>query len=60
MSGVLWETIAAAPRSLQLCLTLCDLMDCNPPGSCVHESFLTRTLEWVAVPSSGEYSRPRG
>ena len=23
-------------KSLQLCLTLCDFMDCSPPGSSVH------------------------
>ena len=26
-------------KSLQLCLTLCDPMDCSPPGSCVHGIF---------------------
>ena len=35
------------------CLTLCDPMDCNPPGSSVHEIFQIRILEWVAV----SYSR---
>ena len=33
----------------QLCLTLCDLMDCSPPGSFVHGVFQARTLEWVAI-----------
>ena len=28
--------VAAAAKSLQLCLTLCDLMECNPTGSSVH------------------------
>ena len=36
----------------QLCLTLCDPMDCSPPGSCVHRILQTRILEWVAMPSS--------
>ena len=27
---------AAAAESLQSCLTLCDPMDCSPPGSSVH------------------------
>ena len=28
--------------------TLCDPMDCSPPGSTVHEIFQTRILEWVS------------
>ena len=31
----------------QLCPTLCDPMDCSPPGSSVH--FQARILEWVAI-----------
>ena len=31
--------------------TLCDPVDCRPPGSSVHEIFQTRILEWVAVSS---------
>ena len=31
------------------CLTLCDLMDCSPPGSSVHGIFQARILEWVAI-----------
>ena len=34
-------------------LTLCDPMDCNPPGSSVHGILQARILEWVAMPSSG-------
>ena len=41
------------------CLTLCDPMDCNPPGSSVHGDSPARILEWVAVPSSRESSQPR-
>ena len=40
-------------------LTLCDLMDCSPPGSSVHWIFQARILEWVAVPSSRGSSQPR-
>ena len=32
-----------------LCLTLCNPMDCNPPGSSVHEILQSRILEWVAI-----------
>ena len=35
--------------SLKSCLTLCDPMDCSPPGSSVHGIFQTRILEWVAI-----------
>ena len=41
------------------CLTLCDPMDCNPPGSSVHGILQARTLEWVAISSSKWYSWPR-
>ena len=30
---------------LQLCLTLCDPMDCSPPDSCVHGILQARILE---------------
>ena len=29
--------------------TLCDPMDCNPPGSSVHGILQARVLEWVAI-----------
>ena len=49
----------AHAKSLQLCLTLCNPMDCRPPGSSVHGILQARTLEWVAMPSSRGSSRPR-
>ena len=33
----------------QLCLTLCDPMDCSLPGSSVRGIFQARVLEWVAI-----------
>ena len=39
-------------KSLQLCPTLCDPMDCSPPGSSDHGILQARTLEWTAMPSS--------
>ena len=33
----------------QLCLTLCDPIDCSLPGSSVHGIFQARVLEWVAI-----------
>ena len=34
------------------CPTLCDPMDCSPPGSSVHGILQARILEWVAIPFS--------
>ena len=33
----------------QSCPTLCDPMDCSPPGSSVHGILQARILEWVAI-----------
>ena len=33
----------------QLCLTLCDPLDCSPPGSSVHGISQAEVLEWVAI-----------
>ena len=43
----------------QSCLTLCDLMDCHPPGSSVHGISQARILAWVAIPFSMGSSQPR-
>ena len=43
----------------QSCPTLCDPMDCSPPGSSVHGILQARILEWVAYPFSRGYSQPR-
>ena len=54
---------AAAAKSLQSCLTLCDPIDGSPPGSPVPGILQARTLEWVAIPSpmreseKGKWSR---
>ena len=40
---------AAAAKSLQSCLTLCDPMDGGPPESPVPGILQARTLEWVAI-----------
>ena len=40
-------------------LTLCDFMDCSPPGSSVHGIFQSRILEWVSIPFSRGSHRPR-
>ena len=39
--------------------TLCNLMDCSPPGSSVYGILQARILEWVAIPFSRGLSQPR-
>ena len=39
---------AAAAKSLQSCPTLCDPMDCSPPGSYVHGILQAR--QWSGLP----------
>ena len=46
---------AAAAKSLQSCLTLCDPMDGSPPGSPVPGILQARTLEWVAISFSNAW-----
>ena len=43
----------------QSCSTLCDSVDCSPPGSSVHGIFQARVLEWVAISFSRGSSWPR-
>ena len=43
----------------QLYSTLCNPMECSPPGSSVHGILQARILEWVAVPSSTDLPNPR-
>ena len=43
----------------QSCLTLCNTMDCSPPGSADHEISQARILEWVAISFSRGSSQPR-
>ena len=48
-----WSEVA------QSCPTLCDPVDCSPPGFSVHGILQARILEWVAISFSRESSRPR-
>ena len=41
--------IAAAAKSLQSCLILCDPIDGSPPGSPIPGILQARSLEWVAT-----------
>ena len=43
------KTSAAAAKSLQSCLTLCDPIDGSPAGSSIPGILQARILEWVAI-----------
>ena len=47
--------VVAAAKSLQSCPTLCDPIDCSPPGSPVPGILKARTLEWVAISFSNAW-----
>ena len=47
-------------KLLQSYPTLCDPMDCSPPGFSVHGILQARKLEWTAMPFSRGSSQPRG
>ena len=56
-----WSNLAAAAaayrtwvhaQSLQSCLTLCNPMDCSPPGSSIHGILQARILDRVAISST--------
>ena len=49
------DAAAAAAKSLQSCPTLCDPIDCSPPGSPVPGILQARTLEWVAISFSNAW-----
>ena len=54
IDGAQWVSEVA-----QSCPTLCNPMDCSPPGSSVHGIFQARILEWVTISFSRRSSRPR-
>ena len=41
-------------KSLQLCLTLCNSLDCSPPGFSVYGILQARILEQMPFPPSGD------
>ena len=51
-----WHQFSSVAQSY---LTLCDHIDCGPPGSSVHGILQVRILEWVAIVFSRESSLPR-
>ena len=47
---------AAAAKSLQSCLTLCNPIDGSPPGSAIPGILQARILEWVAISFSNAWN----
>ena len=45
-------------KLLQSCLTLCDPMDCSPPGSSVRGILQARILEWLPCSPPGALPDP--
>ena len=54
-----WRKTKVKVLVTQFSLTLCNPMDCSPPGCSVHGIFLARILECVAISFSRESSQPR-
>ena len=47
-------------KLLQSCPTLCNPVDCSPPGSSVHRILQARILDWVAMPFSRGFFPTQG
>jgi len=52
----LFVVVAAAAKSVQSCLTLCNPIDGSPPGSPIPGILQARTLEWVAISFSNAWN----
>ena len=52
------HTACMCAKSLQSCLTLCDSMDCSPPGSSVHGILQARILNGWSCPPPGDLPNP--
>ena len=55
-SGLPFPSPMRESEVAQSCPTLRDPVDCSPPGSSVHGIFQARVLEWVPLPSHGDYT----
>ena len=51
--------IESESEVVQSCPTLCDPVDCSPPGSSVPGILQARVLEWVSISFSRGSSHPR-
>ena len=55
----LWRGCTSLCMHAKLFQSLCNLMNCSPPGSSVHGSLQASILEWAAIPFSRGSSRLR-
>ena len=53
------STSTLLAKSLQSSLSLCNHMDCSPPGPSAHGIFQARIREWVAISSPMGSSQPK-
>ena len=53
------QAISLCVLVAQWCPTLCNPMDCSPPGSSVHGILQVRILEWIAILFCRGFSWPR-
>ena len=58
-TGLWWKSSHTEHSGAQSCLTLCDPMDCSPPGSSVHGILQAGILKWIAISFSRGSSQPR-
>ena len=58
-SAGFWMQGWSSAKSLQSCPTLCNPVDCSPPGSSVGGTLQARILEWAAISFSRGSSWPR-
>ena len=56
--GPLPRTLKVKVLAAQSCPTLCDPMDCSPPGSSVHGILQARILDGLPFPSPGNLPDP--
>ena len=56
-SGLPFPSPMRESEVAQSCPTLCDPMNCSPPGSSIHGIFQARVLEWVAIAFSATLYR---
>ena len=57
-NAILEEEKVKESETAQSCPTLCDPVDCSPPGPSVHGSLQARILEWFAISFSRGSSHP--
>jgi len=54
-----FKTCCCCSSGTKSCITVCNPVDCSPPGSSVHGISQTRILQWVAIPFSRGSPWPR-